>query len=124
MTRWPAQPDALSSIRHLLRRWLRHHGAGADETYDIVVACQEACANAVEHAYAPGDEAFEVEADRSGRTIQITVRDQGRWRRPRGRHRGRGMPIMEALMDSVDVEHTAVGTTVVLRRDLAAEESA
>ena len=118
VTRWPAQPDVLSTVRHLLRRWLRHHGASDDETYDITVACQEACANAVEHAYAPGDEAFEVDAIRQNSTIEITVRDHGQWRRARGAHRGRGLPIMEALMESVHVQHTADGTAVVLRRRL------
>jgi serine phosphatase RsbU (regulator of sigma subunit)/anti-sigma regulatory factor (Ser/Thr protein kinase) len=118
VTHWPAQPESLSALRHLLRRWLRLHGADDDETYDITVACQEACANAIEHAYAPGEEAFGVEAVAEGRTIEITVRDRGRWRRPRGAHRGRGMPIMEAMVDSVDVQRTADGTVVVLRRSL------
>jgi serine phosphatase RsbU (regulator of sigma subunit)/anti-sigma regulatory factor (Ser/Thr protein kinase) len=118
VTRWPAQPDALSSVRHLLRRWLRHHGATDDETYDITVAAQEACANAVEHAYAPGPEAFEVEAVHAGGAVEVVVRDRGQWRRARGTHRGRGMPMMEALMDSVHVQHTADGTAVVLRRSL------
>jgi GAF domain-containing protein/anti-sigma regulatory factor (Ser/Thr protein kinase) len=122
-TRWPAQPEALSTVRHLLRRWLRHHGATDDEMYDITVACQEACANAIEHAYAPGDEAFEVEAVRSDSAIEITVRDHGRWRPARGTHRGRGMSIMEALMKSVDVQHTADGTAVLLRRRLTGAES-
>jgi GAF domain-containing protein/anti-sigma regulatory factor (Ser/Thr protein kinase) len=118
VTRWPADADVLASVRHLLRRWLRGHGATDDEVYDVTVACQEACANAVEHAYAPGDEAFEVEATRTGRTIEIAVRDHGQWRGARGTHRGRGMPMMEALMDSVHVQHTADGTAVVLRREL------
>jgi|tagenome__1003787_1003787.scaffolds.fasta_scaffold20938328_1 serine phosphatase RsbU (regulator of sigma subunit)/anti-sigma regulatory factor (Ser/Thr protein kinase)/putative methionine-R-sulfoxide reductase with GAF domain len=117
-TRWPAQADALSQIRHLLRRWLRRHGATDDEIYDITVACQEACANAVEHAYAPGEEAFEVDADLTDGVVEIRVHDRGQWRRARGTHRGRGMPMMEALMDSVHVQHTAGGTTVVLRREL------
>ena len=54
VTDWPARSDELSGLRHLLRRWLVHHGAGPDETYDITIACQEAAANAIEHAYAPG----------------------------------------------------------------------
>jgi serine phosphatase RsbU (regulator of sigma subunit)/anti-sigma regulatory factor (Ser/Thr protein kinase) len=124
VTRWPARADALAGIRHLLRRWLRDHGATDDEIYDIAVACQEACANAVEHAYAPGDEAFGVDAVSSGGTIEITIRDQGQWRRARGTHRGRGMPIMESLMDSVHVQHTPDGTTVVLRRVLAGGDPA
>jgi serine phosphatase RsbU (regulator of sigma subunit)/anti-sigma regulatory factor (Ser/Thr protein kinase) len=124
VTRWPADADILATLRHLLRRWLRHHGANDDEIYDITVACQEACANAVEHAYAPGGEAFEVDATRTGRTIEIAVRDRGQWRRARGTHRGRGMPMMEALMDSVHVQHTADGTVVVLRRTLAGGDPA
>ncbi|HEX2102905.1 MAG TPA: GAF domain-containing protein [Solirubrobacteraceae bacterium] len=118
ITRWPAQADALAGLRHILRRWLRHHGATDDETYDITVAAQEACANAVEHAYAPGPEAFEVEAVHAGGAVQVTVRDRGQWRRARGTHRGRGMPMMEALMESVHVQHTSDGTAVVLRRTL------
>jgi GAF domain-containing protein/anti-sigma regulatory factor (Ser/Thr protein kinase) len=118
LTRWPARAEALANVRHLLRRWLRHHGATDDETYDVTVACQEACANAVEHAYAPGEEAFEVEAVVVGDSVEICVRDRGQWRRARGTHRGRGMPMMEALMDSVHVQHTAEGTVVVLRHTL------
>ena len=77
VSRWPAQAETLASIRHLMRRWLHHHGVTEDQTYDVMVACQEACANAVEHAYAPGEEAFEVEAELRDRTIEITVRDHG-----------------------------------------------
>jgi anti-sigma regulatory factor (Ser/Thr protein kinase) len=124
LTRWPARSESLAQLRHLLRRWLRHEGATDNEIYDITVACQEACANAVEHAYAPGDEAFEVEAVRLGDDIEISVRDRGQWRRARGSHRGRGMPMMEALMDSVHVQHTAEGTVVVLRRTLGRERAA
>jgi anti-sigma regulatory factor (Ser/Thr protein kinase) len=118
VTRWPAQADVLSSVRHVLRRWLRHHGATDDETYDITVAAQEACANAVEHAYAPGPEAFEVEASYRDGAVEVAVRDHGQWRRARGTHRGRGLPIMEALMESVHVQQTPEGTAVVLRRTL------
>src|SRR4051794_8973234 len=123
LTRWPARAEALAGVRHLLRRWLRHQGATDDEIYDVTVACQEACANAVEHAYAPGEEAFEVEAVRLEGAVEISVRDRGQWRRARGTHRGRGMPMMEALMDSVHVQHTAEGTVVVLRRSLGGERA-
>jgi GAF domain-containing protein/anti-sigma regulatory factor (Ser/Thr protein kinase) len=124
MTHWPAQAESLVSLRHLLRRWLRHHGATDDETYDITVAVQEASANAVEHAYAPGPEAFEVEARCVDGCVEVIVRDRGQWRRARGMHRGRGMPMMEALMDSVHVQHGSDGTAVVLRRALGARVAA
>ena len=86
---WPAQPEELAGLRHLLRRWLRGHGASQDETYDITVACQEAAANAVEHAYAPGARTFAIEATRSGNEIEVTVRDHGQWR-------ARGGPTADA----------------------------
>jgi GAF domain-containing protein/anti-sigma regulatory factor (Ser/Thr protein kinase) len=123
-TRWPASSEALVSIRRLLRRWLAVHGAGQQELYDIVVACQEACANAVEHAYGPGHAHFEVEAQHREAQIRVTVRDAGRWRPPRGTHRGRGLPLMRALMDSVDVEHGTEGTVVVLERILRSRSAA
>ena len=123
-TSWPATSESLVSVRRLLRRWLAFHGAGEEEIYDIVVACQEACANAVEHAYGPGHAHFDVEASRRATRIRVTVRDEGRWRPPRGSHRGRGLPLMRALMESVDVEHGEDGTIVVLERTLRPRSAA
>ena len=45
-----------------------------DEIYDIIVAVQEASANAVEHAYAPGSATYEVDG-RAARTASRSVRD-------------------------------------------------
>ena len=50
-----AAPEALASMRGVLRRWLRHAGAGDQETAEIVTACGEAATNAIEHAGAAGD---------------------------------------------------------------------
>jgi anti-sigma regulatory factor (Ser/Thr protein kinase) len=122
-TSWPAEPEALADVRHLLRRWLQRHGADEDEAYDITVACQEACANAVEHAYAPGPAGFDVEAEHAAGEIRLTVRDRGRWRDARGTHRGRGLPIMEALMDTVDIKPSPVGTAVQMSRALGARDN-
>jgi serine phosphatase RsbU (regulator of sigma subunit)/anti-sigma regulatory factor (Ser/Thr protein kinase) len=119
-TRWPANADALGGLRHLMRRWLAGHGASPDEIYDITVAVQEAAANAVEHAYAPGLAAFSVDAHNEGGAIIVTVTDRGRWREARGANRGRGLPLMEGLMESVDVTQAAGGTSVILRRTLGA----
>jgi serine phosphatase RsbU (regulator of sigma subunit)/anti-sigma regulatory factor (Ser/Thr protein kinase) len=119
--RWPADRNVLAAVRQLLRRWLETRGASADEIYDIVVACQEACANAVEHAYRPGRHSFDLDATYDGGRVRVTVRDGGQWRPPRGTHRGRGVMMMRGLMDSVDIEHTDEGTTVVLERMLGAQ---
>lgn len=117
-TRWPADADALGGLRHLLRRWLAGRGASAEEIYDITVAVQEAAANAVEHAYAPGVAAFTVDATHAGGAVTVTVTDRGNWRAPRGDNRGRGLVLMRGLMESVDVQPAGDGTSVVLRRSI------
>jgi len=115
---WPAEKEVLADVRLMLRRWLHARGADEDEAYDIVVACQEACANAVEHAYGPGPRSFDLDASAAGAHVTVTIRDHGRWRPPRGTNRGRGLPLMRALMEHVEVTHTDEGTVVVLERTL------
>jgi anti-sigma regulatory factor (Ser/Thr protein kinase) len=122
--RWPAEKEALVGIRQLLRRWLHGHGATEDETFDLTVASQEACANAVEHAYGPGRRTFDIEATYTAGRVRLIIRDTGRWRPPRGTHRGRGLPLLRALMEHVDVQHTDTGTTVVLERTIGQAEAA
>jgi serine phosphatase RsbU (regulator of sigma subunit)/anti-sigma regulatory factor (Ser/Thr protein kinase) len=118
----PAEPEALSSVRQSLERWLSEAGTSRRDAHAIKVACGEACANAIEHAYRPGDAAFRIEASRMDSEVLIVVRDFGGWREPRGTDRGRGLPLMEALMDSVKVDPSSEGTTVQLRRRLAAAD--
>jgi serine phosphatase RsbU (regulator of sigma subunit)/anti-sigma regulatory factor (Ser/Thr protein kinase) len=117
-TSWPALAETLPAMRPLLRRWLGRWGAAEHEIYDIVVSVQEAAANAVEHAYAPGRATFDVCGHFDDGAIVFEVRDRGRWREPRGTHRGRGISMMRALMETVDVTQDEEGTRVVLRRTL------
>ena len=115
----PAEPPTLAPLRRTLRGWLRQCEAGDEEGYDIVLACNEAAANAIEHAYGPGDGSVEVLAALSGREVSVTVRDFGRWREPRADRGGRGLGLMEALMDSVSVvKSPQEGTEVRMVRHL------
>jgi PAS domain S-box-containing protein len=117
--RLPAEPLELGSLRRALRRWLTECAATEAESYDIVLACNEACANAIEHAYGPGDASVEVDAVFSGDQVAITVRDSGRWREARGNNRGRGLGLIETLMDSVNIVTTPEsGTEVSMTRRL------
>jgi anti-sigma regulatory factor (Ser/Thr protein kinase) len=47
------------------------------------------------------------------------VRDHGVWRSPREGDHGRGISLMRALMDTVDVLATPEGTTVRMQRTLS-----
>jgi anti-sigma regulatory factor (Ser/Thr protein kinase) len=112
----PTQPEALASMRSLLRRWLRHLDGSDQEIAEITTACGEAATNAIEHAGAGGDTPFELDGRLDGREIVITVRDFGAWRAPREGDQGRGLSLMRALMDEVEVTPGPAGTTVLLRR--------
>jgi anti-sigma regulatory factor (Ser/Thr protein kinase)/putative methionine-R-sulfoxide reductase with GAF domain len=116
--RLPADPDAMAPVRQTLRRWLRAHDVGAADIAAITLACGEACANAIEHAYAPGPASIELEVRAEPGTIVVTVRDAGRWRASRGTNRGRGLSIMRAAMEEVQIRSSDRGTDVVMRRRL------
>jgi anti-sigma regulatory factor (Ser/Thr protein kinase) len=114
-----AQPHHLSPLRQALRRWLERVGAEEDTAYDVVLAASEACANAIEHPVGRRSRFVEVEARLLGDTVALSVRDTGRWRDPGPpRHRGRGLTLIEAVMDDVKVERTLDGTEIRMTREL------
>ncbi|HEY1538881.1 MAG TPA: SpoIIE family protein phosphatase [Solirubrobacteraceae bacterium] len=113
-------PGALTATRDTVRRWLAEAGADAIETHDITMATNEACQNAIEHAYELGADHFDVVLSRVGREVSVTVRDHGRWKTATSPDRGRGMDLMRELMDVVEVESGEGGSTVSLQRSLAA----
>jgi anti-sigma regulatory factor (Ser/Thr protein kinase)/putative methionine-R-sulfoxide reductase with GAF domain len=114
----PAEPRVLSSLRRGLRRWLRAHGADRQDLSDVTLAASEACANAIEHAYSPAPAQFDLEATVTDGILTLTISDGGRWRPPRGQGRGRGLTIIEAAMDSVEIVSDEGGTKLVMSRRL------
>jgi anti-sigma regulatory factor (Ser/Thr protein kinase) len=118
----PAVPESLATVRHALSQWLEAGGAGAGDVGALTLACGEAAANAVEHAYGPEDRSFELRAVRDGDDVTLEIRDRGSWRKQRGEDRGRGLMLMEALLDDVEIDSRHDGTTVLLRKRLAGDE--
>ena len=114
-----ARPEVLADVRRSLRLWLEQAGASNEEAHSIVLAAGEACSNSIEHAYGPGDAELEIEARLEGGVVELTVRDFGRWRAPRGEDRGRGLEVMRATMDDVAIAHDDDGTVVQMSRRLA-----
>jgi anti-sigma regulatory factor (Ser/Thr protein kinase) len=118
----PAEPESLALMRRALERWLSAIGVSEETAYELKVACGEACMNAVEHAYPPGDALFEVRALNLGGNVEIVVRDFGFWRPPRaGSDRGRGLELMKRLTDSMKVVPGSEGTTVHLLKAVRKE---
>ena len=118
--RLPTEPTVLTDVRRALRRWLRLHVADEQDSREIVLAVSEACANAVEHAYSPAPAHFELTARQIGDRLEFVVRDEGAWREPRGDHRGRGLKVVAAVMDELEMKPSDSGTEVVMRRRVQA----
>jgi PAS domain S-box-containing protein len=120
----PAEPGSLAQLRRRLARFLHATGASELERYEITLTICEAAGNAIEHAYGPGDATYEVEVGYEGGELTATVRDTGTWRDKRDEHRGRGLGIIQGLMDEVAVEADAAGTAVRMRRKLREVQAA
>jgi anti-sigma regulatory factor (Ser/Thr protein kinase) len=122
-------------LRRRLGRFLEAAGSTDHETFEITLTVCEAAGNAIEHAYGPADETFDVEVEVRDGEVLATVRDRGTWRGGDERDdarvaveriepwggaaaRGRGIAIMEGLMDGVEVSAEDTGTVVRLRRRL------
>lgn len=121
--RVPAEPASLAVVRRALRSFLERAGAAADEAFELQVACGEACANVVEHAYGTRTGLIRVHAAIVEDAVRISVRDTGSWRQSRTRtdRGGHGLPLIRAFAHDVEVRHREpTGTDVVLVRRLAA----
>lgn len=118
----PADPARLRAVRRSVTRWLAAGGVDAEAVADIVLACSEACANAVEHAYGPGEGEVAIEGALHDGTVTLSVRDTGRWRPPRENDRGRGLRLLEACMDDVEIHRSGGGTEVRMQRSTRREE--
>ncbi len=118
---WPAEELQLSAIRASVRDWLAPLGLTDAETADIVLAVDEAAANAVEHAYAPGQPGtVELTLWTEHDALCIEITDQGSWRAPGAPAacHGWGIPLMHKLVGSVLIHYDTRGSRVLLRHPM------
>ena len=127
-TAYPPRRAAAAQMRGALRAYLSDQALDAKAAYDVVLAADEAFINAVGHAGGAGD-AIRVSASVSKSEVSVEVRDGGAGftylrshqrsipdvRRPDGR----GVFLIESLMDEVSVSSGARGTVVRMVRHLA-----
>ena len=115
---FPAHPGTLKPLRGMLRRWLRESGATEEEIFEILIATGEACANVIRHASTREEATLRLQSGCDGE-LCITVRNRGPWRGHRQSDEGgRGLPIIEELMDAVVITEGPPETIVTMRRAL------
>lgn len=121
-----ADAESVCCIREQFAEWLEQFfDLDPIRSSDLVLAINEALANAAEFAYLTtnlhGTIDLVVHYDRGAGTMTATITDQGVWRPPnpevRDRSRGRGIPLMKALSDRAEIETSRGGTKVRMQWD-------
>jgi PAS domain S-box-containing protein len=113
-----ASPAGLTAARLRMRRWLAELDLDPAELTEILVACGEACSNAIHHPRDPSSRSVHLQACVAGGQLELRLRGTGSRRAPRGPDGGLGLPLTEQLMDEVGVSSSGEGTEVLLRRRL------
>ena len=116
-----ADAACAAQLRQEFSVWLKRYFAlDPTKVSDVVLAVNEALANAAEFAYSaverPGAMHLLADYDTRAEVLTVTVTDEGAWRIADGekKHisRGRGIPLMQALADSTSIDSSPAGTRV------------
>jgi anti-sigma regulatory factor (Ser/Thr protein kinase) len=119
-----AVPMAVPLVRRSLHRFVDSLGFDEDAQFSILTAAGEAIANAVEHAYFGHPGVVRLLAQATDGVLSVLVEDDGKWKPAQRRdERGRGLPLMRALMDAVEIRthqaRTEVRLSIALRNGRA-----
>jgi serine/threonine-protein kinase RsbW len=114
--RLPVDASSVPFIRALCRQALEHLRVDREVVEEVTLALSEACSNVVQHAGVDAD--YEVHVDIDDDTCRISVADSGMGfdpailtDEPAGSllDGGRGLWMMNALVDSLRFEHDPEG---------------
>jgi PAS domain S-box-containing protein len=118
-----ATAEQLRDIRHELAAWMQDAAIPDERIADIVLAVNEACSNSIEHGYRGGAAGrVRVDGENDGARVHLTVTDNGSWK-PKAADpgvRGRGLLLIRAVSDWLEMECTSSGTTVDMSFNLSA----
>ena len=125
---FPADTAQLRPVRSRLRAWLGGCGLDTPLAQDALVAAGEAVANAIEHGHRdnPGEQ-IRLRAAVTAHRLLLTVTDSGTWLPPGPEptpYRGKGLTLMQAMMDHVSIDPGEGGTTVTMDVRISREQSA
>jgi serine/threonine-protein kinase RsbW len=123
----PAAPESAGLARALVRATASELGIDGSTTWDLELATTEAVANAVEHGCGCGHDGggIRLYIDSHDGDLSIEVCDCGTFRGAVApmdgmSQRGRGIPLIAAVVDEVDVLAGGAETRVRFTKHLAA----
>jgi len=122
--RYRCRPETVPQARRRVETELRRHHLDGDVVDRLVLATAEACNNAITHSRCV---TYAITVEVYAHMCVIAVVDSGRGFAVPDRFEmpdphevsRRGLALMGALVDDVEVTSTAAGTTVVLRQPLS-----
>lgn len=119
----PSHVSNLALLRRDLSTWLAEAGVTLNESDDCLVAVVEAVTNAIEHCDDIESRPIGLQAHRRNGHYSFSVRDHGKWRPPidSGGSRGRGLALIDLLMDDMVIDQTNHGTTVTFNKTMLRE---
>jgi len=112
----PAAPESAPIARSLVRDAAAGHGLGTEAVWDLMLATTEAVANAIEHG-APCCRGIRLVIEPSEHGMTVEVWDCGRFEAtltPAALDdtRGRGIPIIAAVVDTLELDGNGPPTRV------------
>ena len=110
-----ALPNFARLARDVTRSYAERAGLAPDRVFDVIVATGEAVANAIEHGtHAPGA-TFGIELAMADGEVQVRIENNGHWRStPSQSERGRGIAIMRACAQHMEISSTVDRTQLTL----------
>ncbi len=120
-----ARSDQLAEVRKLVERLAAKTRLNKEETEDLLTAADEAVANAIRHGSPKGERSLvKVVCHTLPTAVILEVRDQGTgFSVPKSPSMpepeapgGRGLPLMCALADAVEIASSPKGTAITLKK--------
>jgi anti-sigma regulatory factor (Ser/Thr protein kinase) len=124
---FPAKPEHLADVRKRVEQLAARTPLKRHEIDDFLTAVDEAVANAIRHGSPQGERSkVRVVCRNSPNTLAVEVQDEGNgFSAPSAPAMpspeamgGRGLPLMCALADSMEVASSPHGTRVTLQKSL------
>ncbi|KAA3635210.1 MAG: ATP-binding protein [Calditrichaeota bacterium] len=127
----PSSLEYLTNIDDFIEGILRGFGTDDSAIADIAISVSELVNNSVSHGNkASEDKTVSVSIDKKGSDVVIVIEDQGDGFDPEEisnpldeanllKDSGRGIFIVKSLMDSLEVNKTETGTSIIIKKAIA-----
>jgi serine/threonine-protein kinase RsbW len=122
----PAVPASARVARSIVRDAATEVGLDGDRTWDLMLATSEAFANAIQHGRAWSNECILLTTEPYPGGLRVEVTDCGSFAEtpeptPIDATSGRGIPIIAAVVDHLEVQNVGGRTLVRFERHAATE---